>query len=84
MIVECSFTRKRVSYRVVLQTSTSMEMCLSTFSLPMGPHVTIFFLAIFCCLKFETSFATRRDCLYQYFMLSSEEGNRKGFRNGVV
>jgi hypothetical protein len=43
---DCSslFTWKCVPYWVGLQESTSMETCLSTRSLAMGPHVTICFL----------------------------------------
>jgi hypothetical protein len=41
-IADHSFTRKRFPYRVGLQESTCMETCLSTRSLTMGLHVTIY------------------------------------------
>jgi hypothetical protein len=42
MFFDHSFTQKRVLYQVGLQESTSMETCLSTHSLAMVLHVTIF------------------------------------------
>jgi hypothetical protein len=42
MFVDHSYPRKRVPYRVGFQESTPMERCLSTRSLAMGTHVTIY------------------------------------------
>jgi hypothetical protein len=48
MFFECSFTRKRVLYRIGLQEATSMLTCFPIRSLAMYLHVTILYCFLSC------------------------------------